>query len=727
MLAPPARLDLPVSGMTCASCAARLQKVLGRVEGVEGVAVNYATTTATLSLRPGAVDRARLVTAIEAAGFSVPEDEGLDLPARVALLDEADQELAATLRRDATLALIGALPVAVLGMGFMHWAPGHWASALISALVVFGAGRRLFVDGFQAARQGSATMNTLVAIGASAAWLLSMAALLWPSAFPTHAVYFESAAVVVALVLLGRALEGRARRQAGEAVRALLALAPAEAWVFSGGEAHPVPTAAVRVGDLLLARPGDTIAADGRVEEGHSTISEALLTGESRPVAKAPGSALLAGTQNGAGPLVYRATATGAATALAAIGRAVHEAQGGRPPIQDLVDRVAAVFTPVVLLLSGLTLGAWLLAGAPFAEALLYAVAVLVIACPCALGLATPTAILVGTGAAARQGVLFRELRALEAAAIVTTVVFDKTGTLTTGHFGLSAVEPLVDSLDADGLLTLVSAVEARSEHPIGAALVAAARARGLPMISASAVQSTPGAGIVGEVEGARVEIGSRTALAVELPPSPAEARGATTVFVRRDSELVGRISLEDPLRPEAIEALADLRAIGVRAVLCSGDAPAAAAALGDRLGLDEATGGHSPQDKLELLRSRAQRGGVAMVGDGVNDAPALAAATVGIAMGSASQASQAAAPVVLLRDDLRLVPQTLRLARRTAAIIRQNLVWAFVYNLIAIPVAAGVLVPLFDLRLSPMMASAAMALSSLSVVLNSLRLRATP
>ncbi len=733
--ASPIRFDLPIEGMTCASCAVRLQKVLRKVDGVAEADVNYATGTATLDVRPGSVGRDALVSAVERAGFSVPAVAPDDPAALIATLRAHEAEDQRELRRDLTLAAALTAPVVVLGMGFHDWVPGYWISALLSLEVVVRCGRRFFEDAWKTARAGSANMNTLVALGVSVAWGLSAVATFFPDAFSTHAVYFESAAVVVTLVLLGRWLESRARGRASEAVRSLQELAPTSARVLRGGEVVEILARAVLPGDLVIARPGDRVAADGVVEEGQSAIDESLLTGESAPVAKGPGSPLLAGTLNGSGALRYRAKATGAATVLSRIMVSVHRLLSDKPPVQRLVDRIAAVFTPVVLVLAVLTFTAWMIWGPGPADAALAAASVLVIACPCALGLATPTALLVGTGWGARRGILFRDASALELAHRVTDVVFDKTGTLTLGRFGLVAAWGASTVGGEEGALRVVGALESDSEHPVAQALVAAARARGLGTSGVGGVQTTPGLGLSAEVEGARWLVGSRRFLegaGVAIDP-PKEASvviataGSTLVWAAREGELVAVFALADELRPEAVEAIAALRAMGIRARMLSGDRREVAAPLAARLGLDSFEAEVLPDQKATAVAALRRDGAVvAMVGDGVNDAPALAAADVGVAMGGgAAVASEAAA--VTIREDLRLLAETLTLSRQTMRVIRQNLIWAFLYNVLAIPLAAGALYPAFGLRLSPMIAGAAMALSSVSVVTNSLRVRGSP
>lgn len=727
----PARVELPIHGMTCGSCAVRLEKVLGKVDGVEQASVNYATGRAALDLRPGSVGRDALVAAVERAGFSVPAaladtEEPADRARARADLDRAERR---SLLRDLLLAGVLTVPVVIFGMAFMHWVPGAWASALLSLVVLVWPGRRFFLDGWKAVGQGSANMNTLVSLGAGAAWLLSAAALVWPSLSPTHALYFESAASVVTLVLLGRALEAGAKGKAGEAIQALLALAPPTAHVRRGGAVVEVPARSLLPGDLLILRPGDKVAADGRVEEGRGALDEAMLTGESVPVEKGPGDSVFAGTVNGQGSLQVRLTAVGADTALHHILRTVEEAQAVKPPVQRLVDRISAVFTPVVMVLSLVTFGLWMAFGPGFADAALAAVTVLVIACPCALGLATPTAILVGTGAAAQRGILFRDSAALERVRDTRTVVFDKTGTLSEGRLQVVAVEPAKrddTKRDEQSFLAALAAIEARSEHPLGQAVVRAAA--GLTLPSASAVESRPGHGIEGQVEGARWQIGSRRHLApVQIPDELGrdhEDAGATVIFATCDGEYAGLLALRDPLRAEAHGVVAALKARGIRPVLLTGDSQRVGAAVARALGIADFEAEVLPADKARRVQELSREGGVAMVGDGVNDAPALAAADVGFAMGGATAVAIEAAPVTLVRPDLRLVLDAIDISTATLRTIRENLGWAFGYNLLAIPVAAGVLYPHFGLRLTPMMAGAAMALSSLSVVLNSLRLR---
>ena len=723
--APPssARLDLPIVGMTCASCAVRLQRVLGRVDGVLGAEVNYATGVASLRLSPGVVDRPRLVSAVARAGFEVPdgldeEDPAAEAEARRAIEESARRVLA----RDVVLAAILTAPVFVLGMFFMHWTPGAWISAPLSAAVVFGAGRRFFVGALTQLKQGAANMDSLVALGAGAAWGLSAVGLL--GGLGHGVVYFESGAVVVTLVLLGKLLEERARASAAEGLRRLADLSPQTALVIEDGQVIERPARSLRVGDLVLLRPSARVPADGVVEEGQTTADESMLTGESRPVEKALGDTMLAGTVNGAGGARLRVTAVGKTTALARISALVRDAQAQKAPVQRVVDKIAAVFAPVVLILAALTGVGWALWGAELNVALVNAVSVLVIACPCALGLATPTAILVGTARGAERGVLTRGASAIEAASGITHLVLDKTGTLTLGKLRVNQVFT-AEGRSAEDVLRLAAAVEVGAEHPLAAAVRAAATG---PVPGALNVVTTAGRGVRGQVQGQDVIVGSRRALvdagveasALGEQAEAGEARGEALVWVAVDGALAGLITLADTLRPEAAEAIASMREMGVEPVLCTGDSAGAARAVATALGLQVVHSEQSPADKLEVVRALQAAGGrVGVVGDGVNDTPALAAASLGVAMGAGAEAARQTADLTLVRDDLRLLPEALQLGRDTLRAIHQNLAWAFGYNLIAIPLAMAGL-------LTPMIAGAAMAFSSVSVVLNSLRLRRT-
>jgi Cu+-exporting ATPase len=753
---------LAIAGMRCANCAGTIERALAAVAGVEAAAVNFASESARVRLHaPGAASRGDLVAAIEAAGFGVIEgSEGAGDEAEVAA---RAHELAAARRRVA-VGIACTLPLLVLGMGrdfaaLGAWADAPWVGWLMLALalpVLAYTGAPHLRGAYHALRAGAANMDVLICLGAGVAFLASVPVVIAGS-LGSHALghhlYFETAAAIVALVGLGRLLETRARGQAGAAIRALLALRPATARVRRDGQELEVPSAGVRVGEVVVVRPGEAIAVDGLVIAGASEVDESMLTGESRPVAKTAGDPVTGATINGDGALEVKATRVGSATALAQIVRLVRAAQGSKAPVQRLVDRVAAVFVPVVLAIAGLTFGLWSLLGPGPAQALMRAVAVLVIACPCALGLATPTAIVVGTGAAARRGILFKNMTALERVHALRTIVLDKTGTLTRGRPALGAVIPAPDG-DPAQLLRLAAAAEQHSEHPLGKAIVAAAPG---PAPAVSQHRAVGGHGLRATVEGAVVLVGSERWLrsnAVDTAPLTTLAAGLssgtvsegpgvhvlagatlagpqTLVWVARDGVLLGLLALADALRPEAPAAIAALRHAGLRVVVLTGDRREVAVAIAAQAGIaaEDVMAEVLPGDKAAAVAALRAHGLVGMVGDGINDAPALARADVGIAVGSGADVAIHAADVTLMRSDLGGLAEMLALSRRTVAVIRQNLVWASIYNLVLIPVAAGVLYPIAAapaaLRsLHPALAALAMALSSLTVVLNSLRLR---
>jgi P-type Cu+ transporter len=662
------------------------------------------------------------------------------------------QEAAAMGRRFA-LAVGLSVPLVALEMGPMlpgapfaglHAGPlAGWLALALATPVVVVCGAPFFARAWVSLRARRANMFTLIALGVGAAYLYSLVAILAPQWVPAAAGaahpprYFESAAVIVALVLLGQVLELRARRRTGGALRALLDLTPPQARrIEAYGEERDVPLAEVRPGDRLVVRPGDKVPVDGEVIEGASAVDESLVTGEPIPVEKGAGDELIGGTLNGEGALVMRARRVGRDTLLARIAAQVSAAQRSRAPVQDLVDRVAAWFVPVVVAIALLAFALWWALGpAPaFARALEAGVSVLIIACPCALGLATPMSLAVAMGRGAREGVLFRDARAMMRLANVDTIVFDKTGTLTEGRPRVSALEPSA-GVTEDELLGAAAALEARSAHPLARAIGAAAAERGVRSLPVSGFRAVPGRGLVGELLGKRVAVGSEAHLADEGVPAAdlAEAaeriaarrqRGEVCVLVAREGRLLGLIAARDPIRPEAARVLEQLADEGIAVALRSGDAPASTAALARELGIDDARGGLLPEDKHAVL-AELQRAGhvVAMVGDGVNDAPALARADVGVAIGGGADAALESAAVTLVRGDLRALLAARALSRATLANLRQNLVFAFGYNALLVPVAAGALYPLLGWQLSPMLAAAAMSLSSVSVISNSLRL----
>jgi len=720
--APTLDLDLGIGGMTCASCVTRVEKALRKVPGVKDASVNLATESARISYAPAEQMEARLRRAVRDAGY---EPRAAEEPSPQDLSPWAGF---APVAAGIVLSLPLLLPMLGNFLGF-DWMLPAWLQFALATPVQFVLGARFYKAGWHALKAFTGNMDLLVAIGTTAGWGLST--WLWLSAGSMH-LYFEASAVVVTLVLLGKFLEARAKRQTTTAIRALHALRPETAHVLqrSGDEAD-VPVAEVLAGDRLVVRPGERIPADGTIEEGRTQVDESMLTGEPLPVAKAQGAKLTGGSINGEGRVVMTVTAVGSETVLAQIIRLVEDAQAAKAPIQRLVDQVSAVFVPVVLAIGLATLLGWLWAGAGVEVALIHAVAVLVIACPCALGLATPAAIMAGTGVAARHGILIKDAQALELAHKVDTVAFDKTGTLTVGQPRLIRFLAAPAS-DEARVLAVAASLQSGSEHPLARAVLAQARERGVAFAAASELQAVPGRGSEGVVDGTRYLIGSMrwiAELGVDLgvlaqPAAQLQQDGATlSALVERDGQrlvLRALMAFADEPKRGAREALEQLRARGLRVAMISGDNRAAALAMGERLGLrpDEIHADVLPGDKSAQVAALKQGGHiVAMVGDGVNDAPALAAADVGIAMATGTDVAMHAAGITLMRGDIALVGAALALSHRTVVKIRQNLFWAFAYNVAGIPLAAlG--------YLSPVVAGAAMALSSVSVVSNALLLK---
>jgi Cu+-exporting ATPase len=672
------RAAFSVRGMHCASCVARLEQALARVEGVEDARVDLATEEALLLVDPARFDPARVR---EVAGFrlSPRADAGGD--------------------RGLVVDTVLALALAAVAM----WG-GAGAALAAGAVAVLWCGRRFTLPALKLLRAPAADMNTLVALG-------TWTALLWSArAYPEHA-WADAAAMITALVLVGRWLEARAKRRAGAAIRHLLELQPEQARVERDGREVEVPVAEVRAGDVCVVRPGERVPVDGEILSGHASLDESMLTGESLPVERGPGGKASGATVNRTGAFRMRAERVGAATAFARIVAAVREAQASRPPVQRLVDRVAGVFVPVVIGLALATLVGWGVRGA-WDSGVLHAVTVLIIACPCAMGLATPTAIVVGVGRAAERGIVFRDAAALEAVAGVDTVAFDKTGTMTLGRPEVRAVRAL-----DDGLLASAATALDLSEHPLARAVVAYARERGHAPAEVDVFRAVPGRGVRAKAQGAVLLAGSPRFLEEE-GVAAGEAPEGTAVGVARDGKPLGWFEIADPLRPTTRAAVEALRELDVRTVMLTGDREPVARAVAAEAGVAEARAGLLPEEKLEALRGLGGR--VAMVGDGINDAPALAAAHVGIALGTGTGAAIEAAHATLMRPDLTGVADAIRLGRRTLRTIRQNLFWAFFYNVAAIPAAAG----LFGVPVTPAWGAAAMALSSVSVVGNSLRLR---
>ena len=717
----PASFDLPISGMTCASCAGRVERALRKVPGVTSVSVNLANERARVEVTD-AIDPQSLIAAVDKAGYgaSLAQDPALQA---------AHQQQRHFAERWALLAAIAlALPLIapmLLAPFGVHWMLPSWVQFALATPVQFILGARFYVAAWKAVRAGAGNMDLLVALGTSAGYGLSVYQ--WVIAAPDTMphLYFEASAVVIALVLLGKYLESSAKRQTASAIRALEALRPERAIQVVDGQEREVAISSLTLNDLVAVKPGERFPVDGEVVEGQSHADEALISGESLPVPKHPGDKVTGGAINGEGRLLIRTLALGSESVLARIIRLVEDAQSAKAPIQKLVDKVSQVFVPVVLGIAVVTLTGWLLAGVSLETALINAVTVLVIACPCALGLATPTAIMAGTGVAARHGILIKDADALERAHEVTAVVFDKTGTLTSGKPRIAHMVAVDGNETA--LLQNAGALQRGSEHPLALAVLEACRARGLTLDSIQNSRSLPGRGIAGTLHSVELALGNQRLLEESglLPGALAQTAGAWEAEGRTLSWLIvlgsqpsvlGLFAFGDTLKPGAAEAATQLSARHISSHLLTGDNQGSAKVVADALGIKHVQAQVLPADKAAAVMKLKESGVVAMVGDGINDAPALAAADIGIAMGGGTDVAMHASSITLMRGDPRLVPAALDISRRTYAKIRQNLFWAFVYNLIGIPLAAfGVL--------NPVLAGAAMALSSVSVVSNALLL----
>ena len=743
--------ELDIGGMTCASCAMRVEKALAKVPGVAGVSVNLATETATVNLSGAASDANTasdaLIAAVKKAGYEAtliaPPDAPASAAENAALASSADgkrhqtrRELAAVLA-SAVLTLPLVLPMVGEWFG-LHAMLSPWLQFALASIVQFVFGARFYRAAYRAVRAGAGNMDLLVALGTSAAYGISVYELATHPGDMTH-LYFEASAVVITLVRFGKWLEARAKRQTTDAIRALNALRPDRARIRVGTDEREVPLAQVRVGTVVIVRPGERVPVDGAVLEGRTHIDESLITGESLPVPKQAADPVTAGSINGEGAIAVTTTAIGAETTLARIIRLVESAQAEKAPIQRLVDRVSEIFVPAILAIAALTLVGWLIAGAGGETAILNAVAVLVIACPCALGLATPAAIMAGTGVAARRGVLIKDAEALETAHRVNIVAFDKTGTLTLGQPSVTAFEA-IGGIGRDEALALAAAVQRHSDHPLARAVVkayevasqVAAAESQAPTLTASAARAVPGRGVEADVEGRTLALGSTrwlNELGIQVPPQlterakQLEAAGNTVSWLMERAPLaptaLALIAFGDTVKPTARAAVERLAQMGIKSVLVTGDNRGSAASVAQALGIDEFHAEVLPDDKARVIRDLKIRsaGIVAMVGDGINDAPALAAADIGIAMATGTDVAMQAAGITLMRGDPALVTDAFDISRKTWRKIQQNLFWAFVYNLIGIPLAA------FGL-LNPMLAGAAMAFSSVSVVTNALLLR---
>ncbi|MHB1162442.1 MAG: heavy metal translocating P-type ATPase [Chloroflexota bacterium] len=737
------RTTLEITGMTCASCSGRVERALRALPGVDAANVNLATEKATVVFQPSLASMVDFRRAIEEAGYGLVEERSEATGAGEDAQAIATRLEIARLRNKTIFALaLGALIFLGSFPEWFPWVPDFlnnryllWA---LATPVQFWAGWRFYRGAWTNARHLSANMDTLIAMGTSAAYLYSVAAILFPALFHVTGqmaeIYFDTSAIIIGLILMGKFLEARAKGQTGEAIKKLMGMQARTARVIRDGQELDVPVESVLIGDVVLVRPGEKVPVDGVLLEGRSALDESMITGESIPVEKGPGDEVIGATINKTGSFRFRATKVGKDTVLAQIIRLVEEAQGSKAPIQRLADVISGYFVPAVIVTALVTFVVWLLFGPTpaFTYALLNMVAVLIIACPCALGLATPTAIMVGTGKGAETGVLIRSGEALETAHKIKAIILDKTGTLTQG-------KPVVtDLLPADGtsqeeLLYLAASAERGSEHPLGEAIVTAARERGLDLADPGEFEAIPGHGIEATIEGRKVVLGNQKLMddrgyglnGLDEGVTALSDQGKTPMFVAVDGRLAGIVAVADTLKPGSREAVAELKRLGVEVAMLTGDNRRTAAAIARQLGIDRVLAEVLPEQKAEEVKKLQAEGKVvAMVGDGINDAPALAQADVGIAIGTGTDVAMEASDVTLISGDVRGVVTAIRLSKQTMRTIKQNLFWAFAYNVALIPLAAGLFYPLFGILLNPIFAGVAMATSSVSVVSNSLRLR---
>jgi Cu+-exporting ATPase len=769
-----AKLNIPVSGMTCAACQARVQRVLERTPGVDDASVNLMTNTATVRFDPAVVDASALVDRIRSTGYGaeLPVDDRTAIEEQLAQ-DAARVDEARLLKRKALVSLGAGAVAMVVSMPLMaanahhglqsadpvmRWTmtwldpvlrlvfPGlyavpvnvlSWGLLVLTAAVMVWAGRHFYVRAWQGARHRSADMNTLIALGTGAAFAFSAFATVAPQVFTARGmapdVYYEAVIIIIAFILGGNALEARAKAGTSQAIRKLIDLSPTIARVRRDGVERDIAVAEVSEGDEVVVRPGERLPTDGVVLSGASAIDESMLTGEPMPVAKAIGDRVIGGTVNRTGSVTYQATALGADSVLSQIVRLMRDAQGSRAPIQRLADRVSAVFVPTIIVISIITFITWYAVAdtAPLLRAFTAAVSVLIIACPCAMGLAVPTAVMVATGRGAQMGILIKGGEALERAGSANTVVLDKTGTVTEGRPAVVAVTARAPWVEND-LLAMTASLERLSEHPLATAIVESASTKGLSLAEVESFMAVPGKGVTGTVDGRALAVGNADFMSdwgVKVAPLLAwtderSRQAETVVFINVDGELAGALSIADPVRATSRDAVKHLKEAGLDVVLLTGDVASTANAVATEVGIERVIAGVLPDGKVDAVRQLQEQGEVVvMVGDGINDAPALARADVGVAMGGGTDIAIEAGDIALLRPDLSGVADAVLLSRRTMRTMRQNLFWAFIYNVLGVPIAAGVLYPATGILLSPILASAAMALSSVSVVTNSLRL----
>lgn len=729
------KVSIPVQGMHCASCVGKIEAALKGIGGVKDARVNFAAGKATVEYDPSLVSESLLKQAVEKAGYTVgektPEGEK----------EERDAEVRHWRNRLVIAAGCG-LPLLYLTMGAMmglpvpDWSPVMFGVIqLLLATPIVVAGKDFYVNGFKSLVKLSPNMDSLVAVGTGAAYVYSLFVLvmlfLGAEGYSAESLYFEASGLIIAFIILGKMLEAIAKGKTSEAIKKLLQLRPKAAVVIRDGEEVEVPVKDVQVGDVVVVKPGERVPVDGFVKEGHSSIDESMITGESIPVEKTIGDRVVGGTVNKTGTFKFRATKVGSETVLAQIVRMVEEAQGSKAPIQKLADKVSFYFVPAVIGVALVTFAAWFFIGEPLFGFTAF-IAVLIIACPCALGLATPTAVMVGTGRAAELGILFKSAESLQRARRLDVIVFDKTGTLTVGKPVVTDIVP-VGKATAEGVLQLAAILEKRSEHPLAEAIIKKAEEEQLRVPEAAEFESVTGKGVVGKHKGRRVLLGNRALMreqkvdvaGVEEEVARLEAEGKTVVYVSTAKNVVGVIAVADQVKPFAKEAVEELHRLGLKVVLLTGDNARTAKAIASQVGIDEVLANVLPAQKVQKIKELQEQWKVGMVGDGINDAPALTQADVGVAIGSGTDIAIESGDVVLIKDDVRDVVTAMSLSRYTMRKIRQNLFWAFAYNVVLIPVAAGVLYPFTGWLLSPVIAGAAMAFSSVSVVGNSLLMKA--